>query len=242
MIDIKYFDTVTSTNDIAKQLAANGASEGTVIIAAHQSAGRGRMGRSFMSPVGTGLYMSIVLRPSIPAESALLITTAAAVSVAKAIEKHSGKDAKIKWVNDVFVSGKKVCGILTEGMFLPSGSFDYAILGIGVNLLPPKDGFGELENIAGAVFDGEFDKAAFTNDILNFFFEYYQNLSKKPHFDEYAKRDMLCGKEVQVLRAGDVVCSATVCGIDENFSLIMKHDGKKETLSTGEVSAKEKPV
>lgn len=237
---IHYFDTVTSTNDIAKALAKSGATEGTVIVANHQSAGRGRMGRSFMSPEGTGLYMSIVLRPSLPPEKSLLITTAAAAAVAVTAEKHSSAVAKIKWVNDVYMRGKKVAGILTEGQICGE-SLDFAVLGIGINLTAPKDGFGELDKIAGAVFkNDEFDKAAFLKDVLDTFFSYYKKLEEKPHYRDYVSRDMLCGKTVSVIRAGEVLYNATALGIDRNFALMIEHGGEKEILTSGEVSVKEK--
>lgn len=238
---ITRFGEVTSTNDIAKNLAEDGAPEGTVIIADKQTKGRGRMGRSFLSPEGTGLYMSVILRPTLSAENTLLITTAAAVAIALTIEKHSDKKTAIKWVNDVFVCEKKVCGILTEGKLLPCGTLQYAILGIGINLTSPKEGFGDLSNIAGAVFENEnYDKDAIIRDILENFFRFYENLDLKPHYDGYALRDMLRGKEVSVMRADEILYSASVCGIDRDFSLLIERNGKKENLASGEVSVKEK--
>ncbi|MBE6679291.1 MAG: biotin--[acetyl-CoA-carboxylase] ligase [Ruminococcaceae bacterium] len=235
---ISYFDTVTSTNDIAKALAKNGATEGTVIVANHQSAGRGRMGKSFMSPEGTGLYMSVILRPKFPPESSLLITTAAAAAVAKTIEKYTTVKPQIKWVNDVYMRGKKVCGILTEGQ-IRGDNLEFAILGIGVNLMAPQGGFGELETIAGAVFeDDDIDKEVFLKEILNAFFAYYKNLEEKPHYHDYVSRDMLCGKKVSVIQGGKELYTATVCGIERDFSLTVEHGGKKENLASGEVSVK----
>ena len=241
MTDIRYFDTVTSTSDVIKDLAKRGAPEGTVVISNHQSAGRGRMGRSFMSPVGTGLYMSVLLRPSLHASDALLITTAAAVAVAEAIEAQSGKQTVIKWVNDIYIGGKKVCGILTEGQALPDGALDFAVLGIGVNLVLPEGGFGELADVAGAVFDSDgFDRDALAADILDNFFRYYKVLEGKPHYSEYCARDMLRGKTVTVYRAGEALYDATVKGIGNDFSLIVSHGGKTEKISTGEVSVRVK--
>lgn len=241
MFKIIKFDEISSTNTVAKEKAKCGAPEGTVIVADSQTSGRGRMGRQFFSPRGTGLYMSILLRPEIAASDATLITTAAASAVAKAIEKHSGKRAYVKWVNDIFVAGKKVCGILSEGEFTSDGKFEYVILGIGVNLITPQNGFGELSEIAGAVFDGiEFGKDAFISDILKNFEAYYTVLGRKPHFEDYAARDMLFGKEVNVISAGEVLYSAKVCGINSDFALIIEHDGKKEALSSGEVSVRVK--
>lgn len=239
MFKIQHFDTVTSTNDIIKDLAKNGAPEGTVVIADAQTAGRGRMGRSFMSPSGTGLYMSMLLCPKLGATAALLITTAAAVAVATAIEKHTKKDTYIKWVNDIFVGGKKVCGILTEGTFAQDGRLDFAILGIGVNLQVPKESFGELADIAGAIFDDDsYSNEEFVKDILCEFEKLYRNLESAPHYGEYVKRDMLCGKCVNVIRAGEVLYSAKVLGINKDFSLLVEHGGIRESLSTGEVSVK----
>ena len=239
MFKIKRFSKVTSTNDIAKGLAKNGEDEGTVIIADAQECGRGRMGRAFFSPEGTGLYMSILLRPKFKAEGALLITTAAAVAVAEAVEKHTGEGVQIKWVNDVFKNGKKVCGILTEGSIAQNNLFEYAILGIGINLTYPKSGFGALESIAGAVFENDaFDRERFIGDILEGFKQYYLALEDKPHLDGYLKRDMLIGKEVDVISAGEVLYSAKVTDIDKDFALVIEHDGIKEALSSGEVSVK----
>ena len=239
MFDIKYFDEVTSTSDIIKDFAKDGAPEWTVAVANSQTKGRGRMGRSFFSPCGTGLYMSILLRPKISADKSLLITTSAAVAAALAIEKHSGKKTHIKWVNDVYINEKKVCGILTEGQISIGGSLEYAVVGIGINLEKPKDGFGELCNIADAVFDGcTYDKKTFIKDLLDTFSRYYEMLESKPHFDEYINRDMLIGKEVDVIKAGEKLYSATVRTIDKNFALIIEHDGVTEPLTSGEVSVK----
>ena len=133
-LDISVFSSVTSTNTILKEMAEQGAKEGTVIIAEEQTAGRGRTGKQFYSPKGTGIYISILLRPDIPAEESLFLTTSAAVATARAIEDVSDKRALIKWVNDIYLEDKKTCGILTEGAFnVETGKLDYAIVGIGIN-------------------------------------------------------------------------------------------------------------
>jgi BirA family biotin operon repressor/biotin-[acetyl-CoA-carboxylase] ligase len=148
---------VTSTNSILKEYAEKGEQEGKVIVAEKQSSGRGRMNRSFYSPEGTGIYLSILLKPNLTFQESLLITTTAAVAVAEAIEKVSGCEAKIKWVNDIYCKGKKVCGILTEASLdMESGALKYAVLGIGINVLKPAGDFPEeLKDIAAAVFDAE---------------------------------------------------------------------------------------
>lgn len=155
--DAPLFPTVRkcldSTNAEALRRAVDGAPEGTVIVAEEQTAGRGRRGRSFFSPAGTGIYLSILVRPALPAERAHLLTCSAAVAVAEAIEACAGVDASIKWVNDVYCRGKKVAGILTEGSFdLEGGVLQHAVVGIGVNVRPPHAGFpAEIAERAGAV-------------------------------------------------------------------------------------------
>ena len=162
--------TVTSTNTLLKEMAAKGAPEGTIMIAAEQTAGKGRFDRKFVSEV-CGVYFSIVLRPSIPASEALMITTAAAAATAEAVEAVSGRKTGIKWVNDVFIDGKKICGILTEAAFgMEGGGLDYAVLGIGINVKAPEGGFkGELANIADGVFgeDEDVDRVIGESDLLS---------------------------------------------------------------------------
>ncbi len=244
--DAKYFDinvykTVTSTNTLLKEMAANGAAEGTVIVAAEQTAGKGRMSRRFVSPYGTGLYLSILLRPKINADEALFITTAAAVAVARTVEEVSGKSVGIKWVNDVFMDGRKICGILTEASFdMESGRLEYAICGIGVNILTPKGGFPEeIKNIAGAVFDEQpsFDaKNRIAAGIIEKFTEYYKRLPEHAFFEEYKKRSVTAGKRITVL-GSDEPRSATAVEIDESCQLVVRYDdGSECALNSGEVS------
>lgn len=234
---IEKYDCVGSTNDLVKEKAKAGAPAGTVVLANAQTAGRGRMGRHFASPAGSGLYMSVLLRPEGTAADALTITTRAAVAVAKAVEKHTGCPAAIKWVNDIYQNGKKVCGILTEGQTAPDGSLAYAVLGIGINLCAPKGGFpGELREIAGAIFaeDAPFDRDAIVRDILQAFFE-----GSDDHYTAYTRRSMLTGKTVTVLRDGIPLYTAKVLGIHPDFSLRLRlADGSETALATGEVSVK----
>lgn len=240
--NIEVYKTVTSTNDLAKQYALNLKPEGTVIVAREQTAGRGRKGRSFYSPMSTGVYISVLLRPELTAEKTLYITTAAAVAVAKAIEKISGKEAKIKWVNDIFVDGKKVCGILTEGAIdFETGKMQYAVLGIGVNIKKPENDFpSEIQNIAGSVFDTT-DKevsSIIVAEILNNFMNYYKNLANKPFYEEYKKRMFLIGKQLTVYSGKDSY-PAVAIDLDEELSLIVKDEnGNIKKLNTGEVSIK----
>lgn len=151
---LQVFDSVESTNDIARTWARNDSPEFTTVIAGNQTAGRGRRGRLFFSPADTGLYMSILVRPHLDARDSSAITAIAAVAVAEAIEEVSAQDARIKWVNDVYVDGRKVCGILTEGsVSVEDGRLEYVIVGIGINAYEPEGGFPpDIAAVAGAVF------------------------------------------------------------------------------------------
>ena len=235
--------TVTSTNTLLKEAAAKGAPEGTVIIAAEQTEGRGRFNRKFVSPV-SGLYMSILLRPSIPAEKALMITTAAAVAAARAIESVSGRKADIKWVNDIYCGGKKVCGILTEASFgLEGGGFDYAVCGIGVNVNPPENDFpDELRSIADSVFirggrsvpDARAKIAA--EIIKGLLFIYKNDLEKGEYIKEYISRSLVIGKDVILINGSDT-SEAHVLGIDTEARLEVRlSDGTVKKVSSGEIS------
>ena len=156
-LNLQVVRTITSTNTVLKTLAAEGAPSGLALIAGEQTAGRGRMGRSFYSPAGTGLYLSLMLRPAMRAEEAVRLTACAAVAAAETIEELSGRETRIKWVNDILVDGRKVCGILTEASVdCENGMMNYVIIGLGVNLRDPEGGFPEeLQSIAGTVFEAE---------------------------------------------------------------------------------------
>ncbi len=239
-LSIHVYDTVTSTNTMLKQMGRNGAPHGTVIAAAHQSAGRGRMGRTFYSPDRTGVYFSVLLRPDLKPADAQLITTAAAVACAEALEETSGKQTQIKWVNDIYIDEKKVCGILTEAAFSPDGKkLDFAVLGIGVNITTPESGFPtDIENKAGSLCAEVNDdiRGEIIANILNHFFVLYNDLPSRSFVRTYQQRSMLTGRTVNVLR-NDTEIPATVLEIDDLLRLIVQYnDGKVEALSSGDVS------
>lgn len=224
--EIIKFDIVSSTNDIAKELAESGSAEGTVIVADVQTSGRGRLGRSFLSPDG-GLYMSVVLRPD-SFETAVSVTTHAAVSAALAIEKHTGQKSQIKWVNDIYLDNKKVCGILAEAVF-DGAKPKYVILGIGINL---KSVPQEVSDIAGCI--GDISRDELIESILDEYFCGTWNCH-----EEYTKRDMLKGSRVTVYKGGNSEYTATALGISPDFGLkLLKADGTEEILQSGEVSVR----
>lgn len=238
-LTVEVYESMPSTNSFLRQKALDGScAQGYTVIAKEQTGGRGRFKRSFFSPGETGLYMSILLCPEKAGEAALNITTTAAVAVCEAIESFSDKKPGIKWVNDIFLDSRKVCGILAEGFFSSEGKF-FVVLGIGVNLFSPEGGFPEeIEKIAGCVFE-DFDsalKAKFTAWIINSFLRRYNNPDKSDTVSEYIKRSILVGKKVTVIK-GDGRKSATVQSIDEKCRLIVRYENsEQEALGSGEVS------
>lgn len=239
---VEVFKTLPSTNEAVKILASNGEAEGKVILSEEQTAGRGRKGRKFFSPPGTGIYMSILLRPKLSAAESTLLTTSAAVAVALAIESVSGKNTQIKWVNDVFMEGKKVCGILTEAsMSLEHGWLDYAVLGIGINVTLPTGGFpDELTGIARSIFFESNHHGDLRNrlvaEVLNHFMGYYEHLTDKLFLSEYRKRIISMGRPVMVTK-DNKQREAIAIDIDNDCRLKVRYDnGDEEYLSSGEVS------
>lgn len=236
-LTLEVHSCVASTNGLVKERAENGADEGLVVIADTQSAGRGRLGRSFCSPAGTGLYMSVLLRPHFAPEKALSVTTLAAVAVCRAIERLSDRRAMIKWVNDVYCDGKKVCGILTEAG-VSGGVLRYAVLGIGINVNDPTGGFPEdIRGIAASVFGRiSADRAALAAAVLDAFFEEYAQLERSTYIQEYISRSCLTGAAILV-RTPVGEEEATALGVDEQCRLRVRYaDGREEVLSSGDVS------
>ncbi len=240
--EVTIYKSVPSTNTLLKGWAEEGRGEGCVVLAEEQTAGRGRRGRRFYSPKGSGLYLSVLLRPTQRADAALQITTCAAVAVAETVEQFAGRGAQIKWVNDVFLDGRKVAGILTEASLdVESGSLRYAILGIGVNLLPPPGGFPEeLEGVAGAVFSDQAEpglRAQFAAALLDRFFARYRALGSEACFEAYRRRLCVLGRRVTVLSGGEAVAEAEVLELGRDYSLLVRYeDGLTARLSSGEVS------
>lgn len=238
-LEIIFQKSVESTNTKLKELAENSAKHGTVLISQNQTGGKGRLGRSFYSPDG-GLYISVLLRPNFPASESVFITVAAAVAVAKAIESISNKRAGIKWVNDIYIDDRKVCGILTEAaMDFESGTVNYAIVGMGINIYPSQEGFpDEIKEVAGCVFDekpNENVKTKLAAMILSNFMEFYDNLEKREFIEEYWVRSILTNCNI-LFSQGIKKFSGTVLGINENAELIVELDnGETKTFSSGEV-------
>ena len=240
-IQIRVLDKATSTNTLVKDLATEN-DEGFVVVAGEQTAGRGRMGRSFFSPGDSGVYMSLLLKPRIKPDDAVQITTAAAVSVCKALEKLGVCGAKIKWVNDIYIGNRKVCGILTESSFnSQNGMLDFAVLGVGINIYESEEGFpDELKDIAGAVFSEREEnlRNRFIAEFINAFFICYKELPSKKHLKEYKERSCVLGKEINIIQ-GENIRRGKAIDIDDNCNLIAEiSEGVIEKLYTGEISVR----
>lgn len=242
-LPITVVEETVSTNTSLRNLAESGAPEGTVYLAGRQTGGKGRMGRAFYSPGETGLYLSLLLRPvSWQPAAAAQLTAAAAAAMAESIRAVTGKETGIKWVNDLLLDGKKVCGILTEAAFsMESGVLEYVVLGLGVNVYMPKGGFPEeLAPIAGALLEteGEDVKNALAGHFLNRFLDGYHHPEDRSFLKTYRARSVAVGREVTVL-SGASGRKAFAYGIDDQCRLLVRYpDGSEEALSYGEIRVK----
>lgn len=241
--EVLAFDTIDSTNSYLKQLAESGVADKTIVVANHQTSGKGRLGRTFYSPSDSGIYMSVLLKPDIELKSAVNVTTCAGVAVCLTLEKLFGVDPKIKWVNDIFLNNKKVCGILTEAVVdTETNKPKYVVLGIGCNLFSPKGNFPkEILDIAGFVVTDEknfnMDRNIVIAEILNTFFDLYSDLLSPKILEQYKERMFLLGERVNVLSGEGF--EAQILDINPDFSLLLKLDsGEHINLNSGEVSVR----
>ncbi len=228
-------DRVSSTNTQIKDMALHGAAEGCTIIADSQTRGRGRRGRTFYSPEG-GLYLSTLLRPTASFDPGR-ITCCAAVAAARAIESRCPLSVDIKWVNDLFISGRKVGGILAEGVFTPTGEVSAVVLGIGLNVygaLSP-----ELTPIATTLREEEVmvEREALAAAFLNEWECLYTASAPAEWMEEYRRRSLVIGKTVTVLRGNTCFEAVAQAVTDEGHLLVCTADGMME-LSSGEVSVR----
>ena len=238
---LKLYQETDSTNRAAKQAAIAGeAGHGSVILACGQSCGRDRRGRSFYSPSQAGLYLSVILQPQGNLRESLLLTTEAAVAVYKAVRKITGIELDIKWVNDLYYKGKKVCGILTEAITdFESGEIQYAVVGIGLNLYEEEGGYPpELRGIAGGLYRNQreaedVNRNRLAAEIVNCLLDETRELKLLP---EYLSRNIVPGHRIQILD-GKQSRSAYALAICQDGRLkVRERDGSESFLSYGEVS------
>ena len=240
-IRIIEYDTVGSTNSEAKEYALRSADRTpTLFIANEQSAGRGRLGRSFLSRRGQGIYMSLLyFTPDAPTD-AVSVTSAAAVVVACAIEVATGKPMKIKWVNDIYDSRGKVAGILAESVSL--GDVTAMVVGIGINV-GAVDFPENLQLIASSIGEmSEAEKRELALSIADGILLHAENCRDRGFMDEYRKRNMLDGEHVELFCAGESAGSGRVLGIDDDGGLVllMDDENRPAVIRTGEVSVRKK--
>ena len=239
---LHYFDSIGSTNLLAKQFASNGMPHGTVILADHQTDGRGRLGRSFHSPANSGLYLSILLRPGCKPTELMHLTCATAVAVCDGIEAAVGFRPGIKWTNDLVMENRKVAGILTELSISPKdGTVEYAIVGIGINCSQQPNDFPEgLSNIAGSLSmatGSAVSRELVAAKIIAALAK--MNLTEKTEImARYRRNCLTLNRDVSLIRGNEVV-HAHALDVDDSGGLIVQlSDGRQETVSSGEVSVR----
>lgn len=237
-----WYDTIDSTNTRAKALAKEGAPAGTVLIAGNQTGGRGRLGRSFSSPEGMGVYLSVILRPGCKAEQMMHLTCAAAVAACKAVEKASGIVPGIKWINDLVCGKEKLGGILTEMSVSTTGLVDWAVVGIGINCCQKKEDFPpELQNIATSLLlqtGKSCSPALLAAHLTETLYETDLLLLSQKHrlMDTYRRYCVTLGKKILLVR-GDESAYGEALDLDEDGGLLVRFtDGTEKVVSSGEVS------
>lgn len=239
-LSISVYKTIGSTNTEAKLAAEDGLKKNAIFVASEQTAGRGRLGRSFSSSRDKGLYLTILIPFDMPAHYATSLTTYMAVIATRVLSSLTPLDTKIKWVNDIYAGGKKLAGILTEGKAKDEGVLAYALVGIGINLL--KQDFPEdVKAIATTVEDEcgiTIDPSDLAAEIVKEFFDNLDLVGTHELADEYRARSFLIGERVNVIKPTKAY-EATVKDITDKCELVLTlPDGSEEILSTGEVSVR----
>ena len=239
LLDVRVFAELDSTNTEAKRQIARGIQKPLLIVAESQSAGRGRMGRSFYSPAKSGVYFSLLFQSREPISQAVALTGAAAVAVMRAVRACTGKQCAIKWVNDLYLNGKKVCGILAESAVL-QGSAPYIVLGIGINLFT-SDFPAELESVAGALGTEPISRAKLIARVCRELRRFIEDPDDRSWLADYRAHSCVIGQPINWTEAG-VSHDGVATGIDENGGLeVLGRDGERRTLSTGEISVRMMP-
>ena len=241
--EVLYFDTIDSTNTKAQELAEKGYPSGTLVVADKQESGKGRRGRSWVSPSGTGIFMTLMIKPDINPNNASMLTLVAALAVAKAITSVTGEEALIKWPNDIVVNGKKVCGILTE----MNAQFDYInhiVVGIGINV--HNESFPEeISQMASSLMieagGKRFHRAQIIAETMSYFEQYYDTFLKTQDLSalvrEYDELLVNRNKSVRVLDPKEPF-DGKAMGITPKGELIVDTWESRKLVSSGEVSVR----
>ena len=222
------YDSIDSTNNEAKRLLGKSDTP-FFIVSESQTSGRGRMGRSFFSPESSGIYLSYAYKPKGTVGDSIAVTSAAAVAVARAIRKTIGLECKIKWVNDIYSAGKKVCGILTEAVG------NHNIVGIGINV-STKSFPEDIKSIAGSVGNEQTNRNILIASVINNLQKLINELPQRTFLEEYRRLSLVIGERITYTKNG-VKCDGVAIDVDENgFLTVKKDDGTEEILSSGEIS------
>lgn len=238
-------DSVDSTNNYAKKLADEGAPHGTVVLTELQTGGRGRQGKSFSSPAGKGLYLSVLLRPELPPAEVIDLTAWTAVAVCGALEEITGERPGIKWTNDLILHSKKLCGILTEmGLEAESGQLQYVVIGIGINISQTAEDFGaELAPIATSLelaTGRTVRRAELAAAVIRHLDRMMRDFParREEYLTRYRQACVTTGHEVRLIQRGESR-TAFAESIDDDFALVVRHaDGTRETITAGDVSVR----
>ncbi len=251
---VHILQSVDSTNDFAKRLTD--VTIPNIIIAEEQSKGRGRLGRHFHSPISKGLYMTVAFEPDFDLDKAMFVTTISALSVCHAIEKITGIGPKIKWVNDIYYNGKKICGILTEAESnFETGKISKIILGVGINCFPqefPEELSEKATYIENPLYD--FSRNRLAVEIINEFYNLLREFDKKKILREYKSRSLLLGEHILIYGTsysslpehGGKGVKARAIDIDESGGLVVEYlEGRRaremDVITSGEVSIRKDP-
>lgn len=239
--DLHYCESIDSTNTAAKEMAFAGAPEGTVLLADMQTGGRGRMGRSFHSPAGSGIYMSVILRPRCAAKALMHLTCAVAVAACDALEESTGLRPGIKWTNDLVVGSRKLGGILTELSVDKHGFVDYAVVGIGINCGQEEEDFPQaLRGMATSLrlcTEAPVDRAAVSAALIASFERMNRTLTDPQAFLPRYRTDCITvGQRICLVR-GDEKQYGNALDVDDQGALVVAFDdGQTRTVNSGEVS------
>ncbi|MDO4492728.1 MAG: biotin--[acetyl-CoA-carboxylase] ligase [Clostridia bacterium] len=232
-LGIRRYAEIDSTNTEGKRLIRAGAALPLLLVADHQTAGRGRLGRNFYSPKNTGLYFTLVVSPHGGPADAVPLTQAAAVAALRAIRRLTGADVTVKWVNDLYLGPKKIAGILTEAAAAPDGSLA-VLIGIGINLTT-EDFPEDIAERAGAL-RTDIPKETLLTEIVKELLPFAQNPGDRSWLEDYRSCSNVVGKRVNVLR-GETSRVAEALEIGDDGALLVRfEDGSEEALTSGEIS------
>ena len=242
---LTYLPSCSSTNDLLKAMAEAGAADGTVLVAGEQTRGKGRLGRSFTSAANKGVYLSVLLRPDLPPEALLPLTGFTAEAMGGAVRRVTGAAPGIKWVNDLLLNGKKLCGLLTESAFGAGGRLQYVVVGVGLNVNYDMADFPEeLRSLAGSLkteLGRAFDLAALAAAMIEALDELYAALltgDAAPYLAAYRQHCLTLRRDVLLVQNG-ASTPAHALDVDEALGLRVRYpDGREALVRSGEASVR----